>query len=49
MHIGPTKFLKDGAATANYDLEGRLFGGSKGWDWGDNKEIEEILAIAKDN
>lgn len=49
MYIRPTKLLENGAVTANYDLEGRLCGGSQNLDWGDNKKIEEAVADAKDN
>ena len=49
MHIGLTKLLEDGATTTNYDSEGRLCRESQGLDWGDDKEIEEVVADARDD
>lgn len=49
MQIGPTKLLKDGAIIADYDLQGRLCGGSQNLDWDDNRRIQEAIANLKDN
>lgn len=49
LHIGLTRLLEKSVVTTSYDLEKRLFWGSLGLDWGDNREIKEVVAKVKDN
>lgn len=49
MHIRSTRLLKDDAATASYESEGRLYGRSQGLEQGDNRKIEEAVANTEDN
>lgn len=49
MHIGSTKLLENGAATANYDSKKRLYGVFQGLNWGNGQEIKEVVADKKDD
>ncbi len=48
MHIGPTRFLEDGAPNAEFDANGRLCTGSTSLDWDDNA-VAEAIATVEDN
>lgn len=41
--------FEDSVATANYNSEERVCGGSQGLEWGDNKEIKRAMTDVKDN
>lgn len=49
MYIGPTTLLEDNAATINYHLEERFYGGFHDLEWDNDKKIKEVIANAKDN
>ncbi len=49
MHIGPTRFLEDGAPNAKFDADRKLYIGSIGWDWDDSAEIVEAIVAFKDD
>lgn len=49
MHIRLTRFLENSTPTANYNSKKRLYGGSKGFDWDDNKQIDKAVANAENN
>ncbi len=48
MHIGPTRFLEDGALNAEFDADRRLHTGSTGLDWDDSAVAEAIAAVEND-
>ncbi len=48
MHIGPTRFLEDGAPNAEFDADGRLRTGSISLDWDDNAVAKDIAAVEDD-
>ena len=49
MHIRFTRLLEDSVATANYDLEGKLYEKFQDLNWGDNRKIEEAMTNVKDD
>ncbi len=48
MHIGPTRFLEDGAPNAEFDADGKLRTWSTGLDW-DDSAVPEAIAAVEDN
>ncbi len=48
MHIGPTRFLEDGALNAEFDADGRLRIGSTGLDL-DDSAVAEAIAMVEDD
>ncbi len=48
MHIGPTRFLEDGASNAEFDADGKLRTGSTGLDW-DNSTVAEAIATVEND
>ncbi len=49
MHIGPTRFLEDGAPNTEFDADERLHIGSTGLDWDDCAKIAEAIAADEDD
>ena len=49
MHIGLTRLLENDASNAKFDIYGRLYPGSTGFDWDNSTKIKDAIGADKDD